>query len=719
MQNVNIHGSKNAALPILAGTLLEKKLYYLKNIPLIGDIYTQLAILKQFNVTINWLNQADILIDTRHLTIPPTINYDVNCRGTYYFMGAIAAYNIDLQFTIANGCEIDNRKYDYHITLLELLGKEVTLHAGNKITVAGNINWAAKHLIHTFPKPSVGATINALFMFGKSTVPVTLYNCAKDPYILDTIRFMQTIGFNITYGEDKIELHGYQKTSNPTVQHTVIDDTIEALTYIIYSGINLNANSTSSYTIGPFTIGYLGKTYALLQSIGIELLESKTKNYYYIYRTSTLKPFNITTGYYPDIYTDIQPFLCLLALYIDSSTVTNSSITEIIWNDRFKYIEELNKLGCMITSIKNCITIPALHTTNTPSFADLTFTCPDLRGGMAVYLLMRKYNILHTPLNKDYIDRGYTDYENNINIILHNDSTSLYYHTKQLSNIKIGGLTKYYAQVYEVEHIISCINYCNNNKLKYKVIGGGNNIYFADYYDGMLIHNEINHVQKIDETNNFIVSAGTLLLDFIFIAAEHGVDLSALAGIPGTVGGALYGNAGAYGTTMSDIVEECTVLRDNQIIILNKRELELTYRSSIFKQGNNTDIILSCKIGVNAISLNAISLNAIDTIYPIHDNIVTILTKRNQRIPNENTLGSVFKNIVKNGNTQYMWQLIDGLALRGKFLHNIKIHDTHPNIFINAGNATCSDMDKTLDYIEELIYTTHNITCEREIECIR
>ena len=173
--------------------------------------------------------------------------------------------------------------------------------------------------------------------------------------------------------------------------------------------------------------------------------------------------------------------------------------------------------------------------------------------------------------NKTYIDRGYADYENNINIILENVNVGCY-QTNHLSNINIGGITKYYVQVYDDHQLLSCINYCNNNNIKYRVIGKGNNIYFVNYYPGMLINNQINYMQQLGTTDHFLVSAGTLLLDFIFFAAKFGVDLSNLAGIPGTIGGALYGNAGAYGTTISDIVEECTVLRNNQIIRLDKKQ---------------------------------------------------------------------------------------------------------------------------------------------------
>ena len=337
MANVNIHGSKNAALPIIAGTLLEKKIYYLKNIPLINDIYTQLAILKQFNVHITWLNQEDLIIDTTNLKIPANINYDANCRGTYYFIGSTVAYNVDLQFTIANGCDIDNRKYDYHLELLALLGKTVTFQERHQILVTGQC--VEQKLTYTFPKPSVGATINALFMFGKAKYLVILNNYAKDPYIIDTIHFLQELGFNIVYNEYTIFLHGYQENPKPIIQYTIIEDTIEAITYIIYSGINLKAKSRSTYTIGPVNTNYMGKTYALLCASGLELIESEQKNYYYIYRPDLLRPFHITTGYYPAIYTDIQPFLCLLALYTSADTATesnNSTITEMIWNDRFK-----------------------------------------------------------------------------------------------------------------------------------------------------------------------------------------------------------------------------------------------------------------------------------------------------------------------------------------------------------------------------------------------
>ena len=100
MKNVNIHGAKNSALPILAATLLKKNLYYIRNIPLVSDINVQIDILKQFNVKVWHINKKNLLIDTTCLIIPREIDYSKNTRGTYYFIGSTVMYDNDLEYSL-------------------------------------------------------------------------------------------------------------------------------------------------------------------------------------------------------------------------------------------------------------------------------------------------------------------------------------------------------------------------------------------------------------------------------------------------------------------------------------------------------------------------------------------------------------------------------------------------------------------------------------------
>lgn len=726
MININISGAKNDALPILAATLIEKNIYYISNIPLILDVEIQLDILKQFNVKINYINQNNLIIDTTQLIIPNIIDYTKNTRGTYYFIGSTVTYDIDLEYILDTGCKIDERNIDYHIELLKLLGKDIKKD-NNKLLITGKCK--NDNLNYTFIKPSIGATINALFMYSKCKSEIILNNYAKDPYIIDTIFFLRKIGINIDYNDRSIILNGNNNSllSKTIINHSIIDDPIEALTYIIYSGINLNDYETSTYTIGPITKNNLGENYNLLELSGIILIESNIKNYYYVKRTK-LKAFNIKTDYYPKIYTDIQPFLTLLALHIENSICT---ITEQIWNNRFKYIYEINKLGYNIKINENKIIV---DTSNNNEFQDLSIVkvltkeqiitnkmnesnniiknieCTDLRGGMALLLLMRKNKIMDDPINKYYIDRGYYNYENNINIILENNKNLYYnYSIKNLSNIKIGNISKYYIEVFTEECIINIINYCKKNNIKYKLIGDGNNIYFSEYYDGMIIKNKYKNIFYNKSDDYFIVSSGISLIEFILYVTEYGYDLSNLAGIPGTIGGAIYGNAGAYDMEICNIIESCKILtNENTIINILNKNIDFEYRFSKFKKDNN-DIIISSIIKIKKSNLSIINIKI---------KISEIIFKRNIRIPMQNTLGSVFKNVIKDNNKIYIWKLIDELNLRGITKNNITINYDHPNIFINNNNASPNDLNNLILEISDLIFKKYNIKIEKEIEYI-
>ena len=713
MKNINISGAKNAALPMLAATLLQKNVYYIKNVPLISDIETQINILKKFNVKISRINKKKLIIDTTDFKLPESIDYSKNTRGTYYFIGSTAMYDTDLEYILDTGCKIDVRGIDFHISLLELLGKKCAIN-GNKLSVKGECT--TNDIIYTFPKPSIGATINALFMYSARKSLIVLKNYAKDPYIINTIDLLRKIGISIEYDEESITINGHKSSpvSNTFISHSIIEDPIESLTYIIYSGINLKNDTTSNYTIGPINISNLGRAHILLEEIGIFLIESGTPGLYYIKKTN-LKPFNIVTDYFPLIYTDIQPFLTLLALYVENGS---SSVTETIWNERFKYVDQINKFGCNAILKENQVVVGPWRETVPENIDGVELVCTDLRGGMALLLLMRKLKIKTDPVKKSYIDRGYYDYERNISVILENSENFEHfdYNTKHLSNIKIGGVSKLYAEAFKEECILTIIKKCCNENIKYKLIGDGNNLFFCDYYDGLIIKNsfaKIDHLFVDEELcENFSVSSGSSLLDFVLHVSDYGCDLSSLAGIPGTVGGAIYGNAGAYGLEIRKIVKECKVLSTNNYSVSNfdNNMMNFKYRNSELKTFGN-GIILSATIRIKKSN---------KSIEEIKNKIGDIVKTRNIRIPMENTLGSVFKNVEDERNSEkiYAWKLIEELDIRGKTINNITIGNSHPNIFINNDNASPRDLSSLIETISEEILKKRQIKMETEIEFI-
>ena len=426
-KNIIIHGAKNAALPLISATLLEKKIYRFYHVPRTTDIEEQVKLLQQFNVDITWKHNhysCTLQIDTRNMEIPPSLTLSSDIRASYYFIGSTLHYDADhLGYPCGNGCSIDrdNRKIDYHEELITLTGKKV-YHYNNRLFVSGTCR--QKNIEYTFAKPSVGATINAMMMFCKIDGLHSLYNCAQDPYIAHVAGFINHLyGVGTIVIKDaylSIDGHRYiEKTfyNEKTLCYKIIPDPIESITYIIFSAMCLQDNTTSSYTIGPMEYKHGHATFSLLQNIGIELLhlKRKRKRCYYVKRC-ILKSFTLETGYYPGIYTDCQPFFAALAL----SAKLECTIKETIWNSRFHYIKSMQQCGYikMQQESENIIHIQPQNKYNIKIPVD-DITCTDLRGGMALYMLLfKEYKHSFVLQKKQYIDRGYVDYEEALSTIV-------------------------------------------------------------------------------------------------------------------------------------------------------------------------------------------------------------------------------------------------------------------------------------------------------------
>jgi UDP-N-acetylglucosamine 1-carboxyvinyltransferase len=700
IQNINIHGAKNSALPIIAATLLFKKKYILENVPMIDDILTQINILKQFNVDIQFIDN-NIIIDTRNIILPSQINYDTNTRGTYYFIGSTIHYDINLNYLLGNGCNIDteNRKINYHLDLIKLAGKEYIFN-NNKLQIFGN--FVENNCEYKFTNPSVGGTINGLLIFSKINCSCVLKNYAKDPYIFDMINFLKLNGVNIEYTDDFIKINGYNE-NNDNIKYKIISDPIEALSYIIFSGIYQKNNTISSYTIGPIDISHFGIAFQTLQNIGIELIQSKIESYYFI-KKDKIKNFNIKTDYYPGIYTDIQPFFAILGL----ESNTQSIIQETIWFNRFNYAKEINKINEHFNIFNNML-ITNNITKDNQSLKQLN--CSDLRGGMALLMYILKNNINCQLNNLEIIDRGYYDYKKNLDVIL-NEKTIIYtdYSTKSLTNINIGGYTKYYIEVTTLHELQKIISFSEKINKKYKLIGGGYNIYFNDYYDGIIIKNNIKYIEINNFENNSLikVSSGFILMDLVTFCLNNNLDISNLAGIPGTVGGSIYGNCGAYGLEIKDILVDCTILENNEITTYNLLDMSMNYRTSILKKTNSNKIILCATFNILKSNL---------TYDEINNKIYEILKTRNSKFNiNEPTLGCIFKNPIINEKKYYAWEILNNL--RGHILKNLKFSEINPNILYNVNNASSEDFNDLLEYLINKINIENNINLEKEIELI-
>lgn len=705
---IKINGAKNLILPLLASTVLSKNIYVFNNFSVYTDISTQLNILSQFNVKYS-IKESSIIIDSRNCEIPDKIVFDTNCRGTYYFVGSAANFEKELDFYISKGCDIDERPIDFHLNLLDI--SNVSYKYENNILTINHSPITnivkSKNVNFKLQKPSVGATINALlmFVFNRHGCDLYLENYAKDPYIFELIKFLNKIGGNIYFDQEKISIINSKPIFDKIFTFDIISDPIEAITYIIYSALNLylNNESISTYTIGPINIHHLGQSYEVLKTVGIFLeAEQKNSEYFYVKINKKFIPFNLSTNFFPGVYTDAQPFFTLLASFIDGK----SEIFEYIYDNRFKYIDEYINNKTKIQQIsKNNIAIYGNKYKCKHTLSNINY---DLRADMSLMLLEHIVNGI-SKIDTKFIDRGYKDYNDKIYQIKNNINILENFPLKKLSNIRIGGYCKFYVKVFSEKNLISSIKFAKSKNIPYRIIGSGCNIYFSDYFDGLIIHNHIKYVKIKHENESILITigSGNLLQDLVDISIENNFDIHELSDIPGTIGAAIYGNAGAYGKDIKHFLSQITVYDETKdlLIDIDASSINLDYRTSDFKKLINKNVIVYGKFIFKKSNLNKAEIEL---------NNKKISKMRREKFQYHNTLGSVYKNLENIS----VGSLLDKLNIKNSYIHNIYISKNHSNIWINSKNANHVDLDLCIEYISKKIKNLYNLTLELEIEKI-
>lgn len=274
------------------------------------------------------------------------------------------------------------------------------------------------------------------------------------------------------------------------------------------------------------------------------------------------------------------------------------------------------------------------------------------------------------------------------------------------TSYKTGGIAKYLVYPNTIESLIELIKYIKNNNIKYFVLGNGTNIIFTDdFYDGVVINlKKLNNL--LVNKNIICVSSGYSLQKLVGITVEKNLSgLEFAAGIPGTVGGAIYMNAGAYGSAMADIIDEVTYLGNDEIKTKKREELEFGYRESCFKNNKNI-IILSTKIKLKPSNKKE-----------IQDTIKEYTEKRIKTQPLEYpTAGSVFKNP---DNISAGALIEHKLNLKGHNVNDAYISTKHANFIINKGNAKSKDIIKLIKEIQREALEKEGINLELEQEIIK
>jgi len=389
--SVNVHGSKNAALPIIVSSLLSEKTLKLSNVPNVVDVLNLIKLLKNYGVKIEY-NKDKLKINPKKIK-NLSADYDVvrKMRASILILGPLLSRFGEARISLPGGCAIGTRPIDIHLTGLSKLGANFDIQNG---FVVGGVKSQLIGNKIKLPFPSVGATENILMASVLAKGETKIVNAAREPEIEDLSNCLIKMGAKIEgQGTKTILVQGV--TNLKKVEHQVISDRIVAGTYII-AALMLN----SSLEIKNFNTVYLKSLINILKKMGAKL--KVNKNSIKVFKGSKLKSTSLSTSPYPGFPTDLQAQLMSLMCLSDGK----SKIKETIFENRFMHVPELNRLGANITVEKDTATI-----IGNQIFKGAQVMASDLRASISLVLAAMNANG-QTTLNRVYhLDRGYENIE--------------------------------------------------------------------------------------------------------------------------------------------------------------------------------------------------------------------------------------------------------------------------------------------------------------------
>lgn len=395
--NVRIHGAKNAVLPILAATVMVEGVHIIKNCPSFSDVSTTAEILESLGATVKRENDT-LIVDTRgelKSVIPEELMRKL--RSSVIFMGAVLSRNNYAKISTPGGCELGPRPIDLHLKALSKLGAEICEKNGFLICKTTGLKGNSIHLDF----PSVGATENVMLAATCADGETVILNAAKEPEICDLACFLNNMGACVKgAGTSTIKIQG--KKGLIPKEYKVMPDRIVASTYLCAA-----AATGGSITVTDMHPEHISAELSVLKDCGCDILikkDSVTLNA----PPKLSAPSEIKTMPYPGFPTDAQS-LFLSMLTVASGT---SIITETIFESRFKTVAELRRMGAKISLNGRTVVVCGVDNLNGAKvFAE------DLRGGAALVIAALAADGTTEIMSPCFIDRGYDNFENNLNAI--------------------------------------------------------------------------------------------------------------------------------------------------------------------------------------------------------------------------------------------------------------------------------------------------------------
>lgn len=390
---ISISGAKNAAVAILPACILVNDTCRIENLPDIKDVKLYLRILEQLNADVKYIDTNTVEINCTNVnSYNPSGDLTRRMRGSSYLMGALLSRFHQFSVDPPGGCDFGTRPIDQHIKSFEALGADIDMSRGM-------INGSAKVLRGGsifFDVVTVGATINAILAATLADGMTVIENAAKEPHIVDLANFLNAMGASIRgAGTDTIKIRGVKKLHGGT--YTIIPDQIEAGTFMIAA-----AATRGDVTVKNVIPRHLEIISAKLIESGVNVSEESDSVRVWVDEDAKLRRINFIARPYPGFPTDMQP---QLVAYLSTIPGT-STARESVWDNRFRYINELKRMGANIRVEGQLAIIDGVD-----KLTGAHVKANDLRAGAAMIIagLMAEGSTEVTDIY--HIDRGYENFE--------------------------------------------------------------------------------------------------------------------------------------------------------------------------------------------------------------------------------------------------------------------------------------------------------------------